>query len=143
VARTAGHFRQALENQTHIGDLDMEELNQEIQKLKFQIQLIAESINSKEYPIAPLVISMDWNENDLDRAHNIFEKYEKLIEDGEAPNWNIFESDFREHLSIDYQALKSIVLAFYRNSQWESICMEYAKANECMEFHVITKPRSF
>lgn len=117
----------------------MEELVKKVEKLQFQMRLVGESLNSKEQPIASLVISMDWNESDLDRAHDIFEKYEEILESEEQPNWTAFEAEFNKEFGIGYQTLKSIVLSFHRNYQWTHVCEVYAKAKECMEFHEITR----
>ncbi|MDL0433988.1 hypothetical protein QPM17_22870 [Marinobacter sp. TBZ242] len=121
----------------------MEELQSQINKLKYQMGLVGESLDSREHPIATLVIAMDWDESDLDRAHDIFEKFEGIIESGEKPNWSEFEHDFLQQFSIGYQTLKMVVLAFHRNFQWTHVCEVYAKAKECMEFHEITRPKNF
>jgi hypothetical protein len=121
----------------------MEELSKQVDKLKYQMQLVGESINSKEHPIASLVISMNWGDKDLDKAHDIFEKYENILESGESPNWGAFELEFNQQFDIGYQTLKMIVLAFHRNFQWENVCAVYAKAKECVEFHEITKQKVF
>ena len=105
--------------------------------------LVGESLDSREHPIATLVIAMDWDGSDLDRAHDIFEKFEGIIEAGEEPNWSEFEHDFNQQFGIGYQTLKMVVLAFHRNFQWTHVCEVYAKAKECMEFHEITRPKNF
>lgn len=40
-------------------------------------------------------------------------------------NSGSFEHGFQESLGVNYQGLKSIVLAFYRNSQWTNVCEAY------------------
>lgn len=121
----------------------MDDITLQIKKLKYQMSLVGESLDSREHPIATLVIAMNWDDQDLDKAHDIFEKFEKIIKTGEEPNWVDFESDFSLQFGIGYQTLKMVVLAFHRNFQWTRVCEVYAKANECMEFHEITRPKNF
>ncbi|MEL4441488.1 hypothetical protein [Shewanella algae] len=121
----------------------MEDLQLQINKLKYQMSLVGESLDSREHPIATLVIAMNWDDKDLDKAHDIFEKFEGIIESGEEPNWYEFERDFNQQFGIGYQTLKMVVLAFHRNFQWTHVCEVYAKAKECMEFHEITRPKNF
>ena len=111
----------------------------DIDKIKFHIQMIAESIDSREYPIASLVISMDWDGDDLNRAHDVFEKYDNMLENKEEVNWTRFEMELRETFGIGYQTVKSIILAFYRNHQWTEVCTLYANSHMCMEFHEIAR----
>lgn len=117
----------------------MNDLIKQVEKLKYQMQLVGESLSSEDHPIASLVIAMNWDDDDLNKAHDIFEKYDSQLESGETPNWYQFEADFKDDFGIGYQTLKSIVLAFYRNYQWTTVCYEYAKKHECVEFHVITR----
>lgn len=117
----------------------MEDLLKKIDKLEFQMKLVGESISSEDNPIAALVISLNWGKDDLEKAHDIFEKYDNEIEVGNTPNWASFEGDFEDQLHINYQRLKSVVLGFYRNFQWTEVCTQYAKEHNCIEFHSITK----
>lgn len=117
----------------------MEDLIKRITKLEFQMRLVGESISSEDSPIAALVISLNWGERELNIAHDIFEKYNREIENANSPNWAAFEHDFKEQLGIGYQSLKIVVLNFYRNFQWTEVCTQYAKEHNCIEFHSITK----
>ena len=106
---------------------------------KFHIKMIAESIDSREHPIATLVISMDWDGNDLNRAHDVFEKYDNMLENTDEVNWSQFEAELKNEFKIGYQAVKSITLAFYRNHQWTEVCKLYATSHMCAEFHEIAR----
>lgn len=117
----------------------MTDIENEIKKLKFHISLIGETLDYRNNPIPALVIQMDWNEKDLDAAHDIFEKYDNMLEAKEEVNWRAFEMELREKFGIGYQTVKSIVLAFYRNHQWTEVCTLYARSCECVEFHEITR----
>lgn len=117
----------------------MNDIESEIKKIKYQLSVIAECVDYEKNPIASLILSLDWGDDELNKAHDIFEIFEAKLESNEDINWYEFEGMFKEKLNIGYQRLKSIVLSFYRNHQWTSVCIAYAKAHECVEFHSITK----
>lgn len=111
----------------------------EIQKIKFHLALLAEALDSRDHPIPTLVISLDWGQEQLSQAHDIFQKYDNILESDEVPNWNEFENEFAEQMGIHYQRLKSIVLSFYRNHQWTDVCSGYALAKPVSEFYEILR----
>lgn len=119
------------------------ELKKDIEKMKFQIELLSQPLTLEEHPIAVLVNSLDWDRDSLNKAHDIFETYDNMLEHRESINWAQFEKDFNEQLKINYQELKIIILAFYHNSQWVSVCIEYAKNQPCMEFDHILRNEKF
>ena len=121
--------------------IKMTDIAKEIEKLKFHIRLLSETIDPSFNPIPALVIQLNWDDKNLDKAHDIFEKYDKQIEEKIDVSWHAFEHDLRDTFGIGYQTVKSIVLAFYRNHQWTEVCYQYAKEYECMEFHEITRSR--
>lgn len=99
-----------------------------LEKLEFHVKLLGESLDHNENPIASLVVSYDWTEQDLDSAHDIFEMFDKKMHESEKINWHEFEMEFKEKLNISYQSLKSVVLSFYRNGQWTEVCHAYASS---------------
>jgi hypothetical protein len=109
----------------------------EIEKIKYHIELLSEALDPSDHPIASLIISNDWIRADLDAAHDIFERYDKQLEMDNSINWHNFEKAFLDRFGINYQGLKSIVLAFFRNGQWTDVCTEYALKNQCIEFSEI------
>src|SRR4029453_12529961 len=117
-------------------------IEREVEKIKFHIRLIGETIDHRSYPIPFLVIEMDWDDKDLDKANDIFEKYDNKLERGEEVNWTEFQMELQKTFGIGYQTVKSIVLAFYRNRQWTRVCAGYAQAYECIEFHEINRSES-
>jgi len=122
--------------------MNIEELAAEIRKLKYQIKTIAYTIDYERYPVESLILEMDWDENQISEAHDIFEKYDNKLREGEEVNWVEFEMELRDHFQIGYQTVKSIVLAFYRNDQWVDVCKGYAMSFEPttpVEFHQITR----
>jgi len=120
---------------------NMTDIENEIKKLKFHISLIGETLDYRANPIAALIIERDWNEADLDSAHDIFEKYDNMLEEKKDVDWRAFEMELKKKFGIGYQTVKSIVLAFYRNHQWTNVCTLYARSAECVEFHEITRPK--
>lgn len=114
----------------------------EIEKIKFHIKLISESIDTRDHPIPSLVISKDWSEDDLDAAHDIFQKFDEKLESGADVNWVEFEGDFKKRFGMSYQGLKSVVLAFFWNGQWSGVCHAYATEHHCVEFSEITRNRN-
>ncbi len=112
----------------------MDDLKDQVERLRFQLQLLAESLDHHAYPIQTLVIALDWGDEELTLAIDIFEKYSRQLESGEKVSWVAFEEEFQDQLNISYQALKSIILAFYRNRQWLDVCVAYAQAHDVAEF---------
>ena len=99
-----------------------------ITKLEFHIRLLAEALNTQEHPIPGLVIEFDWDERQLEKAHDVFEKYdEQLNNDGNSPLCNDLEKELKQEFQISYQSVKSIVNAFYNNGQWQNVCYWFAK----------------
>jgi hypothetical protein len=104
-------------------------MDPELEKIKYHIRHLAEALDWEEHPIAYLVVHLDWNEEDLDRAHDIFEKYDKLLSQGEQANYSELERDLKNEFGIDYQTVKTIVNAFYANGQWLSVCKWFVKGH--------------
>ncbi|MHC2065889.1 hypothetical protein ACYFX5_00310 [Bremerella sp. T1] len=122
--------------------MNNEEITRELEKLKFQVRTIGETIDTRKHPVESLILSLDWDEGEIDLAHDIFEKYDNKLEEGESVKWNEFEHELKDALKIHYQTVKSIVLAFYDNDQWTSVCYGYAMSFEPttpVEFHRITR----
>ncbi len=118
------------------------EVLNEIEKIKYQLRIVGQTINYESHPVEALILSMDWAEGDIDRAHDIFEKYDKKIEKEEKINWHEFEQELKNAFRIEYQTVKSIILAFYNNHQWTNVCYGYAMSFEPttpIEFHQITR----
>lgn len=122
--------------------MNLETLAADVEKLKYQVRTIAETIDYQTHPIEALIMSMDWGEGDIDRAHDIFEKYDNKLHSGESVDWNAFENELKNEFNIGYQTVKSIILSFYSNHQWTEVCYGYAMSFEPttpIEFHQITR----
>ncbi|EFN7494463.1 DUF1878 family protein, partial [Escherichia coli] len=59
--------------------MNLNEISKEIEKLKYHIRILGESIDYHNHPVESLILSMDWDEKDINRAHDIFEKYDEKI----------------------------------------------------------------
>lgn len=115
----------------------MEDISKEIEKIKYQLKLLADTLDYEIHPIETLVIELDWGREDLDAAHDIFEEYDKKLENKEEVNWVEFELRLEKRFETGYQTIKYIILAFYNNHQWVNVCKGYAKEHDVVEFKEI------
>ncbi len=122
--------------------MNIDNLVKEVKKLKYQVHLLGNIVDYQTHPIESLILSMDWSEEDIDSAHDIFEKYNNKLEANQPVTWNEFESELKNEFNIGYQNVKHIVLAFFNNNQWTDVCYKYAMSFEPttpVEFHQITR----
>lgn len=122
--------------------MNIDELAESLEKLKYHVHILGNTIDYQAYPIESLILSMDWGERDIDRAHDIFEKYDNKLISKENIHWGEFEGELKDEFNISYQTVKSIVIAFFKNHQWTNVCYEYAMSFEPttpVEFHQITR----
>ena len=115
----------------------------ELEKIKYHIRLINDrlrlidseiDLDFHSDSIASLEIEMDWSEDDLNRAHDIFERYCGV----KFRNYGYqLESALRREFGIGAGSAKEIIVAFWRSDKWVDVCVEYAKANQCVEYHEI------
>jgi hypothetical protein len=108
--------------------------------MKYQVAMLGQAIDSENYPFEALVLSKDWGNHEIEETHNIFEKWSKVLEQGGAFNATDFETEFQEKLGQNYQGLKSIILAFWKNYQWMNVCEAYVDSfgtSPSIEYHAI------
>ena len=117
----------------------MPNIEEQNDKIKYQLKMVMETIDFQQYPIQSMVLELDWNEDDLTKANDIFEEYNLKIENEEEINWTEFELKLREQFDIGYQTVKIIILAFFRNHQWVNVCTGYANHYQVSEFDEILK----
>ncbi len=125
--------------------MDPNDIESAIQKLRYQVGILGAAVDYRTHPIESLIMQMDWGEGDIDRVHDIFEKWDKLISSGSPMESARFESDFSS-LGINYQTLKSVILAFYRNGQWTKVCESYVDSfgdAPSLEYHGIMRRERF
>jgi len=115
----------------------------ELEKIKYHIRLINDRLRSIDDKIdrdfysdsiASLVIEMDWSEDHLKKAHDIFERYRGF--EFRRMDYAL-EYALRNEFGIGAGFAKDIIVAFWRDGQWVDVCEEYAKANRCVEYHEI------
>lgn len=98
-----------------------------IGKLRYQVSVLGQTIDYDRYPVESLILSMDWGPGEIDKAHDIFERWEARINAGNKINKYEFEQEFESTLGLTYQGLKSVVIAFWENSQWTSVIEAYVE----------------
>ncbi|RZM89780.1 MULTISPECIES: hypothetical protein [unclassified Escherichia] len=106
--------------------MNLTEISKEIEKIKYHISILGDIIDYHNHPVESLTISMDWNERNINRTHDIFEKYDEKLSNNEKLKWYEFENDLKDELDIEYQMVKQVILAFYKNHQWRDVCYQYA-----------------
>ncbi|WP_157081000.1 hypothetical protein [Novosphingobium naphthalenivorans] len=119
-----------------------EQISEAIKKLRYQVNILGQTIDYDRYPVESLIMSMDWGNEDLNKAHDIFERWDNKLESGETISSAQFENDFSSELGVSYQGLKSIILAFYKNGQWTNVCEAYVDSfgnTPAMEYHSIMR----
>lgn len=123
-----------------------EEMTEVIEKLLYHVSILGQTIDYEKHPVKSLILGMNWSQEDLDKAHDIFERWDNRLENGEKISSGEFEADFQRELGISYQGLKSIILAFYRNSQWTNVCEAYVDSfgkSPAVEYHSIMRRERF
>ncbi|CAA2137034.1 hypothetical protein [Methylobacterium bullatum] len=121
--------------------MDPSEVERAIKKLQYQVKTLGEAIDYKNHPIEALIMQMDWGEGDIDRVHDVFEKWDKILKSGTKMSSGAFEREFST-MGINYQTLKSVILSLYRNGQWTSVCEAYVDSfgdAPSMEYHGIMR----
>ena len=118
----------------------MTDIEKELKKVKFHLGWIVHEIgglNETTTPISWLIKEMDWDEEDLEKVHNIFEKYDNALQNGQDVDWREFEGELNAALYIGSSTVKSIILTFFRTDKWENVCKQYARANTDLGFDEI------
>lgn len=109
----------------------MTNIEKELKKVKFLLGWIRHEIgdlNERDTPISWLIEEMDWDEEDLRKAHDIFEKYDDMLKNGEDVDWYDFEAELYTTLSVGQSSVKYLILAFFRSEKWERVCKQYTSA---------------
>lgn len=122
--------------------MELKQLEEKLDLLQYHVQILANCIDYDEHPVEKLILNMNWSAVEIDKAHDIFQKYDDLIEKKEDIVWSNFETELKNEFGIGYQTVKNIVISFYKNHQWVDVCYQYAKSFEPyapVEFHQITR----
>lgn len=74
----------------------------------------------------------------LKRVKEILEGYEVILKKTGSIDTARLESDIKHAIAtIDYQKVKPYIITMWRNDVCKEVCLEYAKAYRCVEFHEI------
>ena len=125
--------------------MNIEEIKNDIELLQYHVSLLIDCVDFDKNPIEKLILSMNWSERQINKAHDIFQKYDQLIDSNANIVWSKFEHELRDEFEIGYQTVKQIIIAFYKNHQWVDVCYKYAMSfepNTPIEFHQITRHNS-
>ncbi|WP_417453889.1 hypothetical protein [Kiloniella sp.] len=116
-------------------------IDDEIEKLKFQVEMLGQAVDFEKFPITSLVFEFGWNKDQLDAVYNCFEEAENLLDDdSDSFNHAWFEQLFHKSVGVGYQGLKAIVLSFYREQRYMNVCVAYVKSmgeRVSVEYHRI------
>ncbi|MGA2636122.1 hypothetical protein [Methylocella sp.] len=106
------------------------EILQQLSKIEYHIRLLNEQFERGDLPsrVSSLIISNDWDERQINRAFEIFEEFEGKIDAAEEINHSEFEAAFVRHLDVDYQALKSVIGAFFDDDHYGRVCRAYVRS---------------
>ncbi len=93
-----------------------------------------------DFPLEDLTLDLNWDEKNLKIIDEIFEEFEKrLEEEGKNIEWGDFENKLRKSSNIRYDlaysTVKRIVKAFYKDGRYVDVCYYYAKAYTSAELH--------
>ena len=119
-----------------------EEMLEAIEKLRYQVSILGQTIDVDAYPVEGLILERDWGPSELDKAHDIFENWDNRLEAGEEMNTGEFEQEFAQSLGVSYQGLKGVIRAFYKNGQWTNVCEAYVDSFggfPAVEYHSIMR----
>lgn len=117
----------------------MDDLQEQVEKLRYHVKSLAALLDNEVHPIESLVVSMDWSEKDLEDAQAIFEKHAETLEQHGRIDAGRLEVDLTERFSIHYQTVKQIILAFWRSSDFVDVCRAFAEYYTCSEFGPILR----
>jgi lipid II:glycine glycyltransferase (peptidoglycan interpeptide bridge formation enzyme) len=106
--------------------MNTEELVKDFKKLQYQVKVLSECMDYEKYPVEYLILSMNWDQSQINKAHDIFQKYDQKLKNQIGIRWFDFERALCDEFKINYQSVKSIILAFHRNQQWVEVCHGYA-----------------
>lgn len=118
------------------------EFAKRLEKLEYQISILGNAIDYERFPIESLIMSMNWDRGDIDKVHDVFERWDNRLEKGDKFNQSEFEKDFEEAVGVSYQGLKSIIIAFWENHQWTNVCEAYVGSfggSPPVEYHRIMR----
>jgi len=119
--------------------MDHAEMEDTIRRLRYHVGLLSEALPTQGNELTKLIVSFNWDDEDLDDARAIFDEYQQKCEQGKQITENSIEHDFRKRFDMHYQRFKSVVLAFYANREFRDVCIQFAFHQDVLEFHPIMR----
>jgi hypothetical protein len=119
-----------------------EDIIKRLDRLEYQVSILGQAIDYDRFPIEALIMSMGWDRGDIDKVHDVFERWDSRLEKGESINHFEFEKDFEKAVGVTYQGLKSVLTAFWENHQWTNVCEAYVDSfdgSPAVEYHRIMR----
>jgi len=113
-----------------------------LDRLEYQVSILGQAIDYERFPVEALILNMDWDRGDIDKVHDVFERWDSRLEKGETISRYEFEKDFEKAVGVGYQGLKSIITAFWENHQWTTVCEAYVDSfdgSPAVEYHRIMR----
>lgn len=86
------------------------------------------SVVLHEDKISKIALSYGWNKEKVHKIYDIMDKYDQKIFNKENFTFGNIENDFKL-IGLNYQVLKSILIAFYDNEQYIEVIKIYLKTN--------------
>lgn len=116
----------------HEASIEFNKINKQLEKLKFQVKMLSDSVDYDKHPIGGVIVSMDFDQDQFDTLHNIFEKYNNMIitEQCTYQYLSTFEYELKTALDIDEEKLSNVIFSFHQNYQWTSICDAWIEYND-------------
>ena len=109
-------------------------IEQELQKLRYQIQIIHEVLDLDKRPVISLILTYGWGYNDHLRLTNMFEKFSEMIDNGQEFDYFEINVEVEKLFDLGHQHTKMIILAHYEEEKWVNVCEKYIKSYHCVEF---------
>lgn len=96
--------------------------------LEEKVECLKQIVLNNDTSINKLALAYDFDPNQIENIYQIFEKYSKMCYDGDTFDYSDVEKDFGA-IGIDYQSLKSVILAFGDAGKFLDVIAQYLKSN--------------
>ena len=108
----------------------MNDLQEQIDRLKFQLRELATSLPYESNSLGIFFIEQDWGEEEWEAVVDVFDRYDALLMDGGEFITGQFEKAIGDAVGLSYQGVKALASTLYSSGRWELVCYHYAKSME-------------
>ena len=118
------------------------DLQERIDRLRFQLKELAGSVSMEENSMAVFFIEQNWGDEEFDAIADVFDRYDADLLNGAELKAAEFEKTLGDAVGLSYQGVKALASTLYRNDRWQLVCYHYAKAlapNPPIEVHHIIR----